>query len=228
MKKRIGSSIKCSRVFKAVFICMAIMVSAPNVVYGQLTSKQEKQLEKERNKVYKEKKKELEKEGWKIAGSTKTLSVALLEHYAKLDGENKYELVGEVSQCRSINVCKQFAISNAQNTYASMASAEIKGRVANMMLADASFPAEEMDKMIAAYEKKVSANIGGALTQSFAIVKDNGDRTKEYKLFFIVDENKARMARKIAMQKSLEEVKIVAEIGEQVSSFIESGEFVEQ
>ena len=207
-------------------VCLATVTFCPNIAYGQLTSKQEKQLEKERNKIYKEKKKELEKEGWKVAGSSKTLEVALLEHYAQLGEEGKYELVGEVSTCRSLNVCKQFAISNAQNEYALMASSDVRGKAENFIGGNA-MTGEEIDAFVAAYEKNVKANISGALKQSFAIVKGDS-KSREYKMFFIVDENKARAARENALKSTLNDVKIASEIGDQISSFIKDGSFVDQ
>ena len=206
-------------------ICLSTVSYCPNIAYAQLTSKQNKQLEKERNNMYKKKKKELEKEGWKIVGSSKTLEVALLEHYAQI-GDGKYELEGAVATCRSINVCRQFAISNAQNEYALMASSDVSGKAENIIQGNA-VTGEEIDAFVAAYEKNIKATIGSALKPSYAIVR--GDKNaKEYKLFFIVDEEKARLARENAMKATLSQVKIASEIGNQISTFIQDGSFIEQ
>ena len=70
---------------------------------------QNRLLERETSKMYKAKIKEYKKTGWKLAGSSKTLEVALLEHYEKMKDPQNVELVGEVSQCKSLNVCKQVA-----------------------------------------------------------------------------------------------------------------------
>lgn len=59
--------------------------------------------------------------GWKLAGSSKTLEVALLEYYEKVKDPQNVELVSEVSQCKSLNVCKQAVYNNALITYANLA-----------------------------------------------------------------------------------------------------------
>lgn len=54
---------------------------------------QNRLLERETSKMYKAKIKEYKKTGWKLAGSSKTLEVALLEHYEKMKDPQKVELV---------------------------------------------------------------------------------------------------------------------------------------
>jgi len=205
----------------AVFVLFTL---TPQDVYAQLSKKQAKQLQKERNKEYKKKIKEYKKENWKLAGSSRTLEVALLTHYQKLgeDPENNKEFIGEVSQCQSINVCKQFALNNALNRYSSLASGHIKGRVESMMRADANMPEVEVDKFIAAYENLVQAEVSGVLTESYSIVRNNG-KTNEYKTFFILNEKKAGTARRRAMEKSLLETKIAIKEAEEISKFVNEG-----
>jgi hypothetical protein len=213
-----GSSILKNMVYAviAIFLLSAI----PQAAYAQLTKKQEKQLAKAREKEHKQKIKEYKKEGWKLSGSSRSIEVALMEHYAKLSEDGNKEISGEVSQCKSINVCKQFAISNAQNAYAALAGGQVKGLITSMLSANADAPEEEMDKLVAAYKNEITADIRGALEESYAIVRDNG-ATKEYKVFFIVNEEKARTARLRAMQKSLKEVKLSAETAGEISKLVE-------
>ena len=149
--------------------------------------------------------------------------MALLEHYAKLaESDQNREFVGEVSQCQSINVCKQFALTNALNRYATLASGHVKGRIESIMRADATTPQVEMDKFIAAYENLVKGEVGGVLTESYSIVKDNG-ATKEYRTFFILNEEKAMAARKRALERSLLETKIAIREAEEISKFVNEG-----
>ncbi len=217
---------KTKRNLKAVctvFFAVFMMVSFTPDIYAQsatFTSKMQKKLQKENEKAYKRKLKEYKKEGWKLSGSSRTMEVALLEHYSKLSQKKNKELVGEVDQCRSINVCKQYAVSNAQNYYASMACANVRGKAAGIMQSDQADISSESDKFLAAYEKQVSADISGALTESYAIVKDNGS-SKQYKVFFILDEEKARLARINSMKKSLKETQISLETMKEISKFIE-------
>lgn len=207
--------------FTSAFIALLTvftLLAIPQVSYAQLDKKLQKKLQKERTNQYKDKIKEYQKEGWKLSGSSRSIEVALLEHYEKLAEEGNKEFVGEVSQCRSINVCKQYAISNAQNSYASLASANVKGRVVSMLDGNA-VTGEEIDRFIAGYEKKVASDVGGALTESYAIVKDNGN-SKEYKVFFILNEEKARTMRAKAMERSLREIELSVDTGREISAFV--------
>ena len=206
-----------------VLIAVLCMTAFPQTAYSQMSKKLEKKLSKERDNEYKKKIKEYQKEGWKLGGSSRTLEVALLEHYAKLaESDQNKEFVGEVSQCKSINICKNFALTNAQNRYATLASGNIKGRIESLLRADASTPDIEIDKFISAYENQVKAEVSGVLTESYSIVKDKG-ATKEYKTFFIVNEEKAGLARKKAMERSLIETKITIKEAEEISKFVNEG-----
>ena len=197
-----------------------MLMAAPQESFAQLSKKQQRQLQKERNKEHKKKLKEYKVENWKLGGSSRTIEVALLEHYAKLaESDQNKEFVGEVSQCQSINVCKQFALTNALNRYSSLASGYVKGRVEAIMRADATTPQVEMDKFIAAYENQVKAEVGGVLTESYSIVRANGN-TNEYKTFFILNEEKAMTARKRALERSLLETKIAIKEAEEISKFV--------
>ena len=209
----------------SVMAAAVMILAAPQEACAQLSKKQQKQLQKERNKEYKKKISEYKSERWKLGGSSRTLEVALLEHYAKLaENENNKEFVGEVSQCQSINVCRQFALTNALNRYATLASGHVKGRIETMMRADANMPQVEMDKFIAAYENLVKAEVGGVLTESYSIVKDSKDgKTKEYKTFFILNEETALNARKKALERSLLETKLAVKEAEEISKFVNEG-----
>jgi len=213
-------------IFKSVVAMvstMFVLSITPQDLHAQsamFTNKMQKKLMKEQEKAYKKKLKEYKKEGWKIAGSSRTMEVALLEHYSRLAQEGNSEVVGEVEQCRSINLCKQYAISNAQNAYASLACAKVQGKAGSLLRANQDNPSEELDKFSAAYSKHISADISGAMTESYAIVKEN-KTSKQYKLFFILNEDKARSSRKRAMEKSLEETKLTLEEIDMITKFVE-------
>jgi hypothetical protein len=206
----------------ATVIAIFILVTVPQSARAQMSKKQEKQLSKEYGKQCKKVMNTYNKEGWKLSGSSRSLEVALLEHYQKTADPKNVEFVGEVSQCKSINVCKQFALTNAQNRYVLLASGHVKGRIESLLRADANMPEIEIDKFIAAYENQVKAEVGGALTESYSIVKDNGD-TKEYKTFFILNEEKASQIRARALERSLKETKITIKEAEEISKFVNEG-----
>jgi hypothetical protein len=179
---------------------------------------------KEVNRMYENKIAEYKREGWKLAGSSKTIEVVLLEHYEKLydaQTENK-ELVGEVSQCQSINVCRQMATNNAVTHYASLAGSFVRGRIASDANADATRLQAEFDKMYAAYERLVSAEIKGELTESYAIVKDE-KQARQYKVFFVVNEEKAAAARIRALERAAQETAVAQQYAAKITEFVREG-----
>ncbi|MDR1973529.1 MAG: hypothetical protein LBQ31_02525 [Bacteroidales bacterium] len=230
---------------KHKIIYYALLLVAMTFAATQLATAQnyEKKLEKQQQKAkyeaqkdamkkragqYKNKIKEYEKDGWKLASDSRTIEVALLEHYEKLTDKNNKQLVGEVSQCKSINICRQSAMNNAQNSYASMASADIKGRIESLLRADANVPETEIDKMLGGYERLVSADVSGALSPSYSVIKDNGDGTKSFQTIFLVNETEASKIRLRAMEKSLLETKITVKEAEEISKFVNEGFETEQ
>ena len=211
--------------FIAISMVVAFMLAAiPQPADAQLNKKQQKQLQKALNKEYKQKMAEYKRENWQLAGSSRTLEVSLLSHYQKLgeDPENK-EFVGEVSQCQSINVCRLSAVNNAVNRYATLASGNVRGRVESLLRADPNMPQIEIDKFIAAYENLVQAEVSSILTESYSIVRSKGNNLNDYKTFFILNEEKAGMARKRAMERSLLETKIAVKEAEEISRFVNEG-----
>jgi hypothetical protein len=179
---------------------------------------------KEAERMYTRKIAEYKQEGWKLSGSSRTIEVALLEHYEKLydtNTENK-ELIGEVSQCQSINVCRQMATNNAMTQYASLAGSFVRGRVASDVNADATRLQAEFDKMYAAYERLVTAEIKGALTESYAIIKEE-KQARQYKLFFVVNEEKAAAARIRALERAAQETAVAQEYATKITDFVREG-----
>jgi hypothetical protein len=183
---------------------------------------QNRRLEKAMNNMYKTKMKEYKQEGWKLSGSSKTLEVALLEHYEKMKDPQNSELVGEVSQFISINAGRQAAYNNALITYANLAGSTLKGRVVSDLNIDQSSTDGEFDKMYAAYERLVQQEIKGVLTESYAIVKENR-RSKQLRVFFLVNEEKAMSARLKAMQRAAEETRLAQRYARQIADFVREG-----
>ena len=94
---------------KLIALCLVLILAAPALTTNAESSLQKelnKELVKQLKKNYKKKKKELEKDRWKIYGSSKTLEVALLEHYTKLynDGEVAEEIIGTADNFKSNTV----------------------------------------------------------------------------------------------------------------------------
>ena len=204
-------------------VAVFILTAVPQVAYSQ-AKKEAKMLQKAREKQFKDRKKDFQKEGWKISGSAKSIDVVLLEYYQKLNSnENNYEIVGEVSACKSINVCKQAAFNNAVVEYANRANTYVKGRIVSDMQLDQTSGDGEFDKLYGAYERMVEAEIKDVFKESFSVVKESSDGTREYKTFFIIDEVAASKARVRAIENAFKETKIAQEYATKISEFVREG-----
>ncbi len=202
-----------------MMIVAALLVAAP-VAMGQ-----SKALNKALNKEKKEKMKEYKKEGWKLFGSSRSLEVALLKHYEKLNelGDDGREVVGIASRFKSKNVGKQMAANNAAISYAQTAGSALKGRVVSDISADGTSAENEFDHFYAAYERLVEKEIKGEMEPSYAIIRDLGDGTYELQEFYIVSESAASKARISALENAMKESEVAAAHAEKIANFVREG-----
>ena len=186
------------------------------------TNAQNKALDKALQKEYKTKMKEFKKGGWEIFGSSRSLDVALLNHYDKLNkgGDNTYEIVGIASAFKSKNIGRQIAINNACVIYASQAGALIKGRVVSDRGADADNLTVEFDHFYAAYERAVEKEIRGEIKESFSIIRKNNDGSYEMQSFFIFNEELALKARIKAFEIAAKESIAAQKYADIISKYI--------
>ena len=195
-----------------------------------------KQLQKAREKAYKEKMKQYKKDKWTLFGSSKTLELALLEHYDKLNtgGDNTNEILGIASRFKSKNVGHQMAINSACNTYAQSAGGNVRGRIASDMAGDGVDADAEFDNFYAAYERSVEKEIKGELKESFSVIRCLNpeapvkDREYEMESYFIVNESAASKARIRAMENALKESEAAQKYAKQISEFVNEAFEVEQ
>ena len=199
-----------------VLIAGFVLSIIPQVVYAQQL---DKKLEKDLTKKAKEQAKKMEKSGWEVSGSSKTLEEAFFEHYAKEITEKTSEQVGEVSACKSVNVCRKNALFNAQTDYAQQVSSDIQG-FANEMQSNNSSLDIESDAFTSGFETKIKADLSGILKESFSMVREK-DGNKEYRMYFIINKEREGAARKSAMEAALKETKLTMEQSAMVSKFIE-------
>lgn len=204
---------------RIVLFLMAILLVAPTV------DAQNKLLEKKRKQEYKTKMKEYKKENWKLFGSSRSLDVALLTHYDKLNnmGEDGHEVLGIASRFKSKNVGKQMAINNACLTYAQQAGSHVKGRMVSDMAGDGVDADGEFDHFYAAYERLVEKEIKGEMSESYSIIHDNGDGTFEMQVYFIVSESAAIKARIRALENAAKESAAAQVYAEKVADFVREG-----
>ena len=201
--------------FLMAFCLMMPVVNAQN----------SKALSKAVKKEYKTKMKEFKKGGWKLYGSTRSLDVALLTHYEKLnkEGDETYEIMGNCSQFKSKNVGHQTCVNHAANLYAQQASRQVKGRIVSDIAGNADDVAAEFDHFYAAYESLVQKEINGELQESFSVIKENKDGTFEMQTFFVVSESAATRARIRAYENALKESEAAQKYAQKVSDFVRKG-----
>lgn len=204
---------------RLVMFLLAICMIAP------VAMSQNKALEKARKKEYKTKMKEYKKEGWKLFASSRSLDVALLTHYDKLNsmGDDAFEISGIATKFKSKNVGKQMAANNACITYAQQAGSHIKGRIMSDMFGDGVEPTGEFDKFYAAYMREVEKEVKNEMKESYCIIRDNGDGTFEMQTFYIVNENAAANARMRAYEYALKESEAAQRYAEKVADFVKEG-----
>lgn len=204
---------------KIILFLMALCLMAP------VATAQNKVLEKARKKEYKTKIKEYKKENWKLFGSSRSIDVALLMHYDKLNnlGDDGREVMGTATKFKSKNVGHQMAINNACLTYAQQAGSHIKGRVVSDMAGDGVEADKEFDNFYAAYERLVEKEIKGEMQESYSIIRENGDGTFEMQTYFIVSENAATQARIRALENAAKESAAAQKYAQKVSDFVREG-----
>ena len=183
---------------------------------------QSKALEKARKKEYKTKIKEFEKEGYKVFGTSRSLEMALLLHYEKLDkmGDDGQEIVGIASAFKSKNTGHQMALNSALINYATKASSQLQGRTVSDVHGEGVAAEGEFDKFYGAYQNHLQAEIKGALSESFSVIKDNHNGTYEMQTYFVFSENAASKARLRALENAAKETAAAQEYARKISDFI--------
>lgn len=204
-------------------ILVALLVA---VLMVPVSCSQTKTLEKAQKNEYKVKMKEFKKENWKVFGTTRTLEVALLTHYDKMNtgGTDVTEIVG-ISTSKSKNILHQAALNSACNTYASQAGSHVKGRIVSDMATDGNDLSAEFDRFYAAYERLVEKEIKGEMTESFSIIRDKDIKEGIYEMqsFYIINESAATKARIRAFENATKESEAAQKYATKVSEFVQEG-----
>ena len=205
---------------KIITLIMALCLVLPAV-----NSQNSKALNKALKKEYKVKMKEFKKGGWTLYGSSRSLDVALLNHYGKLnkEGDEAYEIVGTCSKFKSKNVGHQTCINNACNIYAQQAGRQLKGRIVSDLAGNGDDTAAEFDHFYAAYESLVQKEMNGELQESFSVIRTNEDGSFEMQTFFVVNENAATRARLRAYENAAKESAAAQKYAKKVSDFVRKG-----
>lgn len=186
---------------KSILAAIALLISLPFALFAQSDTDLYKLLKKE----YNTQRKALKKDGWKLYGSSRTLDLALLDHYKKLAamGDNAVEIIGNADKCDSKDIGHQLAVNNATAKYAQKCSSTLRGSIHSDLASDGNV-SNEVDQFYAAYEKQVQITIRGELEESFCIFREIEAGMYEIQSFFILNKMKAAMAEMAARQKMVE------------------------
>lgn len=200
------------------FVLMFFIMTSSTAFAAESNKELEKALRKERT----QKIKELKKGKWELLGSARTLDVALLKHYDKLNslGDDAYEIVGLATNFKSKNVGKQMAANNACMTYAQLAGSSVKGRIASDMAANGTDSTGEFDHFYAAYERAVQKEIRNEMTESLALIRQLADGNYEIQVFYIVNEDAASKSRQRALENAAKETALAQSHAEKIAAFV--------
>lgn len=169
---------------------------------------------------YKQISKQLEKDGFQIVGLT-TLDYAVNQHLINLTkGGN--EIVGKAEGFKSENVGRQVAENNAITYYATKETTTLKGKVTSSTFSEG-VPQTEFEKFYAAYQRKIQMDLDGILTESFSVIKQK-DGAKEYRIYFIADENKSKTLRLEALKRAVVETQTIQKYATEIEKFINDEE----
>ena len=174
-------------------------------------------------KMAKKKAKTEAKAGWLIDGS-KTLEVALYEHYQKQNNDGNYEIVGNVigtTTVKTVNQGQQWATTNAAISYSKQAGMMVRGRI--NAAASAGIEDPSVDRFIEGYEALVQKEIRGELIKSFGMYREKADGTLEYKAYFVISEDAANKARMRALENLKKESEFARERADEISEFVREG-----
>ena len=196
-------------------VSIFLLTSVPQAVFANKT------MQKHLDREFKRKMKEYRKEGWKLAGSSRSLEVTLLQHYEKLNANPDLLVIeGVATQCRSLGVCSQVALNDAQNYYARLVSGKIQGAFGTIIRANDNRPQDEINKMVGGLLNEIEADLSGILTPSYSIVRENG-ANKSYKTYFFVDTQKVGEMIGATLERSIKETKLTIEEARSISRFVQ-------
>ena len=199
------------KVFQLLLV-VGMLMSCPVV------NAQTKALNKALKKEYKAKKKELEKGGWEIFGSSRSIDVTLMNFYQQLnEDENLIVVTGFADAFSQKSIGHEKAAMEAQKTYASQASSVISGRSIQETASMSDDVEAEFKKFNSIYEKAVMKEIKNELTEAYSVIRQvdktsSGKPVYEMQTYYIVDNTAARQARLRALNSSIGDSEVNSEV----------------
>lgn len=185
-----------------------------------------RQRKKEAKKEYSKRKKELTREGYQLAGSSRSLEMALIKHFDKLNAdESNKEMVVTVENCPTEHLCQSKALTNAITLYATKTNNFVKGRINSAEGFDAATEVDKtaIDRFFGGFEILVKQNCSHIFSNSsFSVIKKTETGYK-YKVFYIYNEKDAEKLRTDAARAALEKVEMNIEWSDKIHEFVREG-----
>ena len=196
-------------------VIMALM--ALTAVSAPLSARQSKEV-KDAAKAAKETARSLRKDGF--APLEYGDGTVQLEKYFSRVNAGCEGFVGTADGFISVNLAKMTAQVNVANEYALASGGRVRGRVVST---GSRIGEEQVDDIVAAYERLICRDIRGDLMTCATFVKSERGGRYSVRVFCVVDEDAAHSASLKAMQRSLEETGMAEEYGSMVSDWIDEG-----
>lgn len=196
---------------------LIIALMALTAVSAPLSARESKEV-KNAAKAAKETAKALRKDGFKPLEYGD--GTAQLAGYFARTGDGCQGFVGTADACISVNLAKMTAQTNVANEYALASGGRVRGRVTSTA---SSIGGEQLDDIVAAYERLINRDIRGELRTCATFVRKEKDGRYSVRVFCVVDEDAAHSARLKAMKRSLEETDMAEAYGSMVSDWIDEG-----
>ena len=201
---------------KTLTFILAIFVG----MFFQTSYAQSKAMQRELNKEYKRVLKTCKKEGWKMDNNGRSAEVTLLKYFERLNEDpDLIPIEGTSSNCKSLNVCRQAALNNAQNEYTRLVSGKIVGAFGSIIRSNADRPQEEIDKMVGGLTNEVEADVAGVLEPQYSKYREK-DGMKEYITYFFINSKKLEGAIQTSLERSIKETKLTIEEAKSISKFV--------
>lgn len=167
-----------------------------------------------------EKLKEYNVAGWQIQGSSRTMRVLISSTIQQLtDNPELIEITGTANNFMVISNGKEAAAANAANRYAAGATKLIRGRMENDNSLIQSL-GEERDKLYAAYSGAIERLIVGELKEIYTLIRPRNDGKFDCEIHYLIDENKAKMAREEAIRLAGKDIKTDHDFGNSINKYI--------
>ena len=200
------------KTFLLVVVTAVAILSAGTNVYAQ--SNRDVRSAKKEAKIAA---KELKKDKFELL-ELGDLQSQLEGYLIKVKGGMK-QFVGVADNCMSINLGQVTAVNNAANQYATQSGGMVKGRITSNT---SNINGQQVDDIVAAYERLVLKEIKGEIQTSVTLVRKN-KKNFDVRVYCLVDYDAAHAARMKAMRLALEELELTQAYGSKVSDWIDEG-----